>query len=518
MDTNKKKSLSRREFLKGTAVSSVAIAGSTLLAGCKPAAETASNLPETWDKETDVVVVGYGGAGAAAAIAAREAGVEVLILEKMMVAGGSSAISGGVYYAGGTSVQKEFGIEDSADKMYEHYLNTGKGFNDPKLARLAADYSAANVEKLIELGATFPDPPTIAGAEYHAGSEPIARVHAINFEGKTGGAAYFGALDSGVKKLGAEIMLETKAEELIVDADGQVVGVVADQSGTKMNIKARKGVILSTGGFTRNEQMLKDYSQQGYYCQPLGAPGLDGDGLKMAFALGAAASNITEVLAIPGLTLPGSKAATYAFWTFVPTIPAILINNRGERFTDEFGFYDWKATALLKQPDKYSYSLFDAKGRDAGAGMFVMGWTPDLEQEVADGIVVKADTLEELAELIEVPADRLAATIAKWNEDVAAGVDSDYGRTGGLDTIDTAPFYAFKTFAAMFDNMGGLKINENGQVIDVKDSVISRLYAAGNVAGGVLGEDYPGSGSAYNAGVTFGTISGKHAAALENWG
>lgn len=514
----KKKELSRREFLKGTAVGSVAIAGSTLLAGCQPAAETASNLPASWDKETDVVVVGYGGAGAAAAIAAREAGAEVLVLEKMMVPGGSSAISGGVYYAAGTSVQKAFGIEDSADKMYDHYLKTGKGFNDPKLARLAADYSAANVEKMIEFGASFPEAPTVAGQEYNVGSEPIARVHSVTFDGKTGGAAYFGVLDAGAKKLGAEIMLETKVEELIVDADRQVVGVVADQFGKKLNIKARKGVILSTGGFTRNEQMLKDYCQQGYYSQPLGAPGLDGDGLKMAFALGAAASNISEMLGVPGLTLPGSNAATYALWTFIPIIPAILINNRGERFCNEFSFYDWSNTELLKQPDRFSYTLFDSKGRDAGAGMFVGGWSPDLEKEVADGLVFKAETLTELAELIDVPVSRLEATIAKWNEDVEAGADSAYNRTGGLDTIDTGPFYAFKTFSTMFDTMGGLKINENAQVIDVKDAVISRLYAAGNVAGGVLGEHYPGSGSAYNAGVTFGTIAGKHSAALENWG
>lgn len=513
----KNKVVSRREFLKGAAVSSVAIAGTGLMVGCQPAAAVDPNIPETWDKETDVVVVGYGGAGAAAAIAAREAGAEVLVLEKMMVPGGSSAISGGVFYAAGTSVQKEFGIEDSADKMYDHYLNTGMGFNDPKLARLAADYSAANIEKLIEFGATFPAAPTVAGAEYHVGSEPIARVHSVVFGEKTGGAGYFGALDAGVKKLGAEVLLETKVEELIVDAENQVIGVRVDSAGTQMTIKARKGVILSTGGFTRNEQMLKDYSQQGYYCQPLGAPGLDGDGLKMAYALGAASSNITEILGVPGLTLPGSKAATYAFWTFVPTIPAVLINARGERFCDEFGFYDWKNTELLKQPGKFSYSLFDSKGRDAGAGVFVTGWSPDLEQEVADGLVFKADTLAELADMIEVPVDRLEASIAEWNAGVSAGADSKYGRTGGLDTIDTGPFYAFKTFPTMFDNMGGLKINENGQVIDVMGSVINRLYAAGNVAGGVLGEHYPGSGSAYNAGVTFGTISGKHVSSLENW-
>lgn len=511
---NGKKDLSRRSFLKGTALGAVALAGTGVLAGCAAKSESTSGLPEKWDKETDVVVVGFGGAGASAAISAREAGSEVVVLEKQAVMGGSTAVSGGVFYASNTSVQKANGIEDTADKMYEHYMNAGMGFNDPKLSRIAADQSAANIEKLIALGATFPTPPTVAGAEYHVGSEPIARVHSVVYGELTGGGAYFRVLEDGARNAGAEVMEETEAKELVLDSKKQVVGVKAVKGGTEMFIKARKAVILTTGGFTRSEELLRAYNEQAFYCQPLGAPNLTGDGLKMAFALGAAASNIDEVLGVPGLTLPGKIAATYAFWTF-GTAPAILVNTRGERFVDEFGFYDWKNTELLKQPGRYAYSVFDATARDAAPGMIVAGFSEDLEQEVTDGIVLKADTLAELAEKMGVQAARFEAAIARYNEDCKAGSDTNFGRAMLLSPIETAPFYAFKTFPTMFDTMGGLKINENAQVVDVWGNVISRLYAAGNVAGGVLGEHYPGSGSALNAGMTFGLIAGKHAAGLE---
>jgi urocanate reductase len=514
MATESKSEMSRRSFLKGTALGVAAIAGTGVLAGCAPKAATTSNVPEKWDKETDVVVVGYGGAGAAAAIGAREAGSEVLILEKAIAGGGSTALCGGVYYAAGTSVQAANGIEDSADKMYDHYMNAGMGFNDPALSRIAADQSAANVEKLISLGATFPTAPTVSGAEYKVGSEPIARVHSVAYGELGGGMAYYAVLRDGAEKAGAEVMLETEAKRLVTDASGQVIGVLATNAGTDMAIKARKGVVIATGGFTRDEKMLRAYNEQAFYCQPLGAPDLTGEGLRMAFALGADAKNIDEVLGVPGLTLPGKIAATYAFWTF-GTANALMINTDGRRFVDEYAFYDWKNTELLKQPNRYCFSFFDAATRDAAPGMLVSGFSEDLEQEVADGLVLKADTLADLAAQMGVPAERFEATVAKFNEDAAAGVDSEYGRALFLAPLETAPFYAFKTFPTMFDTMGGLKINENAQVVDVWGDVIPRLYAAPMTAGGVMGEHYPGSGSSLNAGLTFGLIAGKHASGLE---
>jgi len=510
------KGMSRREFIKGAAIGAVALAGSGALASCKPAPP--AELPEKWDKETDVVVVGYGGAGACAAIAARDAGAEVVVLEKRDVPGGSTAVCGGLTYAADTSVQEANGIEDSAEKMYQHYLNAGKGLNDPELVRIAADKSADNIDWLIGLGAECPNPPTVSGAEVNVGSEPIARVHGVTYGELTGGAAFFRVLADAAEAKGSEILMGTPAKQLVVDANGEVVGVKAESGGKEISIKARKAVILTTGGFTRNKEMLAAYTRQGYYCQPLGVPGLTGDGHRMALALGADVANMSEILGIPGLTLPGAVSATYALWSFMPDLPGIFVNINGKRFVDEFAFYDWKNTELLEQPEVRCFSVFDDEMRQAGAGRIVTGFSDDLEKEVSEGIVVKADTITELAGKMGVPAAALEATIAKWNADVEAGVDSEFGRTAALGPIATSPFYAFETFPTSFDNSGGLKINAEAQVVNVWGTVIRRVYAAGQTSGGVIGEHYPGSGTALNALVTFGRIAGQNAAKEEAWG
>ena len=501
--------ISRREFIKGAGLLGATAAGSTLLAGCG----TTSAASVTWDRETDVVIVGYGGAGAVAAIAARDAGAEVIVLEKREVPGGSTAISGGLCYAAGTSVQQAAGIQDSADAMYQHYLNAGKGLNDPAQVRLAADRSADNVDWLTSLGATWPAPPSVSGAEVNVGSEPVARVHSPAYGDLSGGAAFFQVLADAATSKGAEILMSTAAKELVVGDDGAVVGVKAESGGQQMFIKARRAVILTTGGFTRSQEMMAGFSRDAFNSQPLGVPDLTGDGHRMAFALGADAINISEVLGIPGLTLPGAVAATYALWSFMPDIAAIFVNKNGKRFVDEFKFYDWKNTELLHQPDSIAFSVFDDATRQYGAGRIVAGFSETLEQEVTDGTVFKANTIGALANEIGVPAAAFEATITKWNEDVAAGVDTDWGRTAALAPIATAPFYAFKTYSTLFDNSGGIKINTDAQVVNTWGNVIPRLYAAGQVSGGVIGEHYPGSGTALNALVTFGRIAGAKVAA-----
>ncbi len=503
--------ISRREFIKGAALVGATAAGSSLLAGCGTGA--AAPAPITWDRETDVLIVGYGGAGAVAAIAARDAGAEVIVLEKREVAGGSTAISGGLVYAAGTSVQQAAGIQDSADAMYQHYLNAGRSLNDPAQVRLAADRSADNVDWLISLGATWPTPPSVSGAEVNVGSEPVARVHSIAYGELSGGAAFFQVLADSATSKGAEILMATAARELVVGEDGAVIGVRAESDGQQMMIKARRGVILTTGGFTRSQEMMVGFSRDAFNSQPLGVPDLTGDGHRMAFALAADAVNIDEILGCPGLTLPGAVSATYMLWGFIPTLAAILVNKLGRRFVDEFSFYDWKNTALLHQPDSIAYSVFDDATRTAGAGMIVGGFSATLDDEVAAGTVFKADTIAGLASQIGVPAAALEATTAKWNEDAAAGVDTEWGRTAGMGPIATAPFYAFATYSTMFDNSGGLKINTDAQVVNTWGNVIPRLYAAGQVSGGVVGEHYPGSGTALNALVTFGRIAGAKAAA-----
>jgi fumarate reductase flavoprotein subunit len=251
--------------------------------------------------------------------------------------------------------------------------------------------------------------------------------------------------------------------------------------------------------------MLAAYSIAGYYGQPLGTPGLTGDGHRMGMALGADVVNMSKVVGIPGLTLPGAVSATYA-----PVGTSIFINLEGRRFVNESAFYDVKGIELLEQTEGRCYAVFDDAMREAGAGKLLFDAAPDM--------VLQAGTLAELAVQINIDPTAMEATIATWNTDAETGVDSQFGRAGNLTPIATAPFYAFETFTAVFDTIGGLKINTEGQVVNVLGDVIPRLYAAGVNAGGFVGEFYPGSGTALNAALlTYGRITGQNASAEESW-
>ena len=498
--------ISRRHFMKaaGVSVGAAALGSGPLFLTSAQAAE------RRWDQEADVVVVGYGGAGATAAIAALDAGAEVVILEKRGARGGTTVLSGGVMHAAASSVQREHGIEDEPEKMYQHFLNAGKGMNDPELVRIVCEESAKAVDWLIELGAEFRRAPTVGGLEVLVGSEPIARVHSVSYGALDGGPAFFTVLADAAEERGAEILMETIGKRLVVNEAGEVLGIVAEKDGQDLMIKARKAVVLTTGGFTRSIEMLAAFNRQGFYSQPLTPPALTGDGHRMAFALGADAANMSLVLGIPGLTFPGAVRASYG-----PNL-GILVNARGERFVDEFSFYDWKNKELLCQPGGYAFVVFDEALR-AEVGRIGADFTEDLREEIADGVVLSAETLAELAEQMDVPGGKLGDTITHWNAEVEVGLDSRFDRTVNLKPIATAPFYAVKLFSTMFDTKGGVKINHAAQVVNVWGEAIPRLYAAGQVSGGVIGEYYPGSGTALTVFLVFGRIAGRQAAQETAW-
>jgi fumarate reductase flavoprotein subunit len=315
---------------------------------------------------------------------------------------------------------------------------------------------------------------------------------------------------------GARVALNHECIELVVSDRREVIGVKVESSGEEMFFRARKAVVLTTGGFTRNKAMLAAYSRQGFYSHPLGVPGLTGDGHRMGLALGADVVNMSEILGTPGLTLPGAERANHAFWSFSNDLPGIFVNIHGRRFVDEFTFYDWKNTALLAQPEARCFSVFDDAVRETGKGRIVAGLSDDLKEEVSSGLVLTADTIRGLSEKMKIVGDGLERTVAKWNADVKSGIDREYGRQIALGPVKKPPFYAFETFSTMFDTSGGLKINAKAQVVDVWGRVIPGLYAAGSTSGGVMGEHYPGSGTALNTLLTFGRIAGKNAAAEKN--
>jgi fumarate reductase flavoprotein subunit len=502
-DTSPKRSrLSRRAFLKaGGAGVAVAALGALPFATARALRQ---DEVDAWDRETDVLIIGYGGAGAAAAVVARDEGAEVVILEKREVAGGATIVSGGATYSGVTPVQEEHDISDSVDALHEHHMAAGGGLNDSDLVRVLAERSGDDIAWLQSLGAEFTDAPVVGGSEAPYGTEEIPRVHAFTFGDYDGGIAFFRVMADAAEERGAEVEYDTRVERLVADDDGAVIGVRATRGDDTLHVRARKAVIIATGGFTHDDDMLATYSRAGHAGEPQTPPGLTGDGHKMAFALGADAWTMWKIAGTPGLIPPGADRATAG------PLVGITVNERGERFMDETGYYDLRNQALANQPGSRGFVVFDDRIR-ANEAPIVPQFSDSLDEEVAEGRVHRADSLEELAEAIDVPGDRLVSTVERWNEGVADDDDPDHERTQALAPIEEGPFYALEVVPTMYDTAGGVRIDPEARVVNVFGDVIPRLYAAGQVAGGVVGETYVG-GTSLSMVLTFGRIAGRNAA------
>jgi flavocytochrome c len=495
--------VSRRDFLKvgGAGVAAAALGSLPFLS----ARAVREREVESWDREADVLVLGYGGAGAAAAIAAYDAGADVLVLEKREVGGGTTITSGGTIQGGATSVQEREGIEDSSDAYYEYLIATGGGMNDPDLVRVLADQSAESIEWLIELGGEFPTAPTEGGPERELGREPVARAHSIRYGDYDDGVAFFRVLSDAVDERDVDVVYEAAARRLVIDEDGAVVGVLVEIDGQEEHVRARRGVVLATGGFAHNEEMLATYTRQGHYAEPLTPPGTTGDGQRMAFAVGAGAASMTALIRTAGFTPPGMDRG------LAGTTVGIMVNLRGERYVDEYAFYDWAADRLAAQSEGRAFAVFDERIREEHAPIAAT-LSHSLDEEVSNGLVLRADSLAELAEAMGVPSDRLERTVERWNEHAANEDDPDFGRTQGFQTIEEAPFYAFEQVVTLYDTAGGARIGPDARVLGVFGDPIPRLYAAGTVAGGAIGQYYIGSGGGLNVAITFGRIAGRNAA------
>ena len=548
------KRVSRRQFVKGAA----AVAGAGALASCAPAATPAPTaapaptcppaeecapcpvpgVPETWDKEADVVVVGFGGAGGCAALEAADAGAEVIILEKTATPGGATCLCAGIFYAAGTSVQEEAGITDTPDEMYKYSMAMGKGLADPELVRVWVDNVGETFEWLQSMGAEYYSGVGTPGVIplvvkddwdagyglYYSGAEadpwaaaitppkprgnivkpveatwPYPPEHPWAFSpaaGITRGTGFFKPLWEGVKERGSEVLLETSAIALIVDpTKREVLGVKAESGGEELFIKASRAVVLATSGFLSNPEMIKNYNVEDGAAMMLAGTAADtGDGIKMGMAIGADLKNMDQ--------------GTLGY----DSLPrgAILVNYGGRRFVDET-LYRLSGEAIMGQVDSLAYAIFDE----------------EIQQVAQVPETIQAPTIAELAGKIGVDASVLEDTLNTYNGYVESGKDLEFGRTRarhhadpeseGMVPIQTPPFHAVKAAPAFATTHGGLRINTKCQVIDVYDTVIPRLYAAGSTTGAVLGDMYPGSGSAISQAFVFGRIAGQNAGAEEPW-
>ncbi len=440
--------------------------------------------------ETEIVIVGAGGAGMAAAIMAQQAGKNFVILEKMPYVGGNTTKATGGMNAAETHYQKEQGIDDSAALFAADTMKGGHALNDAKLVATLANSSAAAIDWLDTIGADLPKISFSGGAS-------VNRIHAPA-DGSAVGNYLVDKFSEKLKELGVDVMLNTQATELIME-DGKIAGVKAEGADAFYTIKA-KAVILACGGFGANLDMIAGFRPDLQGTVTTNAPGATGDGIVMAQAVGAALVDIEQIQLHPTVEQTTSMLITES----VRGDGAILVNQKGERFTNELLTRDAVSAAELAQEGQYAYIVFDQHLREN---------LKAIEKYVTNGLTVQGETIEELAGKLSIDPATLAKTLADWNEIVKNQYDGQFGRTTGMNAdLSVAPYYAIQIAPGIHHTMGGVKIDTAAEVIDTKGNPIPGLFAAGEVTGGVHGGNRLG-GNAVADIVIFGRIAAESAIA-----
>ena len=487
--------------------------------------------------DADVVVVGAGGAGMTAAITAAAEGKSVVILESQSMVGGNSVRATGGMNAGKTVYQDEnefgesAGVEKTLKTAAEKYADNatitalaktvseqwaayqaapkgyfdsvelmeldtmigGKGINDPALVETLCSNSADAIDWLDEHGITLHSVSSFGGAS-------VKRIHRpVDAEGKTlsVGSYMIPLLQENCDKAGVQTLLNTTATELLTDANGAVVGVKATGStGETITVNA-KAVVLTTGGFGANLDMVTEYKPELKGFMTTNAAGAQGQGIEMATAVGADTVDMDQIQIHP--TVEANTAALIT--EGLRGDGAVLINAEGKRFIDEVGTRDVVSAAEIAQTGSYSWLVVDQAMVDASS--VIQGY-------IKKGYTVTGQTYEELAKAMGVDEAAFAETMKTWNGYVEAKNDPDFGRTSFAKALDNAPYYAIKVTAGVHHTMGGLKINTNTEVLKADGSVIPGLFAAGEVTGGVHGANRLG-GNAVADFTVFGRVAGAAA-------
>ena len=471
-----------------------------------------------WDWEADVVVIGFGSAGACAALGARADGAEVLILEAASGSGGTSAMAGGDIYLGGnggTPAQRANGYEDQTEDFYRYMLMAGGPDADTERTRLYADAALDHYAWLVEQGVTYRtthlpgkvqapgtgDCLIWSGSEaawpYHLEAKPCPRGHLPEVVGEMGGRYLVDTLAASAERLGCAVQYDARALTLIADAAGAVAGVVVRVDGEPRFARARRGVILCAGGFVLNQDMMRQYAPQ---TAKLAADGLsggndDGSGIRMGMGAGGAAIHMDELF----MTLPIYPPASH--------VKGILINEAGQRFTNEDAYPGRVAIHCVQQPGTKIFLLVD----------------DELFEQPTDfsriEIAAVGETWDEVEQEIGVPEGTLANTVRIHNEYAAKGEDPLFHKTAEyLKPLDTPPFAALACHLGEayypFFTLGGLRTQPTGEVLSVDGAAVPGLYAAGRTACGL-----PRSGEGSSSGMSlgdctfFGRMAGQAAAA-----
>ena len=516
-------------------------------AGCASAPAEEQNQPEEnkeaeqastalQDSDVDVLIIGAGGAGLSAAVSATENDASVIVVEKMPSMGGNTIRSGGAFNSydpeGQAStkmddslkatVEKLLAVEPVSDahadliaevqKQYDEYLASGSDslFDSPEWHALqtldAGDY-IGNVDLILTLtrntlstkqwlteNGTVWDPTirTVIGALWNRSAQTT----------NVSGADFIAALSAQAEKNGAQIYLDSKAENLI-QKDGKICGAtVTNAEGELVTVNA-KSVVMATGGFAANVDMRVKYNTEwadlGETIKTNNHPGATGDGITMGQEVGADLVDMQWIQLMPLFPVSGGGISGYVN-------NAIYVNKEGQRYVNEDNRRDVLAQGALNQTDKVFFVINDQTEIDS------INFPQDkLDYMIEKGLIFKGETVEELAENMGVPAENLKKTIEDYGLAVDAQKD-EFGRTTWGCRLDNPPYYAASYTPAVHHTMGGLRINTEAQVLNAQGEVIPGFYAAGEVTGGIHGTNRVG-GNAVPDALVFGKIAGANAAA-----
>jgi flavocytochrome c len=449
----------------------------------------------------DIVIVGGGLAGAAAALEAANSGADVLLLEKMADTGGSSAMSGGCLAFAGTDLQRAHKVEDSSALLKKDLIEVGQGENVPELVDAYVDNQLETYEWLKAAGAEFS--PVVEASS----GQSVPRAHTVD-------PADLVRLLLSHAKATARVRVLTSApvNRLVTDETGRVSGVTAQLGDELVRCEARKAVILCSGGFSRDKDLMRRFVTGYDNALITGGEGNFGDGLRMGWSLGA---DLRDMPFIKGTFGKHPTDDTNVHSCQAVYKGAIAVNQDGKRFVNESISYKLLGDACLRQPYGAAFQILDQKIFEQGDNRVRI---LDFERRLEDGLMLKAETLDELAALIDVPADVLKSTVEEYNGFVESGEDKAFGRKhlvhnhGELARIDEAPFYTYPSTTVIFGTYCGLAVDRQMRVCNVYKEPIAGLLAAGEVVGGLHGAAYM-TGSALGKAVIFGRLAARTAVA-----
>ena len=475
-------------------------AGVTLAKTDKKALKKAAReLPKT--SNYDVVVIGAGGAGFSAAITAKNAGANVVLLEKMPAVGGNSLISGAEMNVAKNWVQPKLGINDDSPELHaQDTFKGGDGKGDMKVINVMT-HEALDAAKWCRdyLGVRFEDDNLF----FFGGH---SRKRALIPVGHTG-TEFIAKFQAKADELGIPVITNMKAEELIKNKDGRVVGVKATMDGSEYTFNAKGGVVLATGGFGANPEMVKKYNPKiDERFKTTDAPGSTGEALYMAERAGAELVNMGYIQTYPICDPISGAIELIADARFDG---AIMLNQEGKRFVEELQRRDVLSEAILNQTGQYCWVLWnDNIGKISNT---VKAHANEYEAFTKQGIMTTCDDLKCIADFTKIPFDQLQKTVKRVSDMAGKGNDKDFNHRAGLMDMQQGKYYVIKAVPSTHHTMGGVRINEKAEALTAEGKVIPGLWAAGEVTGVTHGTNRLG-GNAYTDIIVFGRIAGEAAA------